>query len=156
VLTEFGAPMTTGLNYSGGDQGSSGIASVNGFCDYCHDNQMGSVYWPGLRDGDSYSMFTRVFTVAMSLNNRSGLSVVQYGWPISSEPARISFAASNGLFRISWPADHLGWLLQAQTNSAADGLRTGWGTVLGSGNTNQMIIPINRTNGSVFFRLAHP
>jgi hypothetical protein len=155
VLTEFGAPMTTGLNYEGGDQGNSGIASVNGFCDYCHDNQMGSVYWPGVRDEDSYSMFNRVFTI-VSLNNQSGLNVVQYGWPLSSEPPRIGSAVSNGQFRINWPADHMGWLLQAQTNSPAIGLRTNWVTVPGSANTNQVVIPINRSNGSVFFRLAHP
>jgi hypothetical protein len=156
VLTEFGAPMTTGLNYQGGDQGSSGIASVNGFCDYCHDNQMGSVYWPGLRDGDSYSMFTRFFTVLLSLNNQSGLRVVQYGWPVSSEPARIGFTVKNGQFRINWPADHMGWILEAQTNSLAVGIRTNWAAVPGSGNTNLVMIPIDRTNGSVFFRLAHP
>jgi hypothetical protein len=156
VLTEFGAPMTTGLNYEGGDQGNSGIASVNGFCDYCHDDQMGSVYWPGLRDGDSFSMFTRVLTVVLSLNNRSGMNVVQYGWPISSAPPTIGFAATNGQFRINWPADHMGWLLQAQTNSPANGLRTNWVTVPGSSNTNQVMIPINRSSGSVFFRLAHP
>jgi hypothetical protein len=156
VLTEFGAPMTTGLNYANGDQGNSGIASVNGFCDYCHDNQMGSVYWPGLRDGDSYSMFTRVLTFLLTLNNRSGLSVVQYAWPISSEQARIGFAATNGQYRVNWPADHLGWVLQAQTNSPANGLRSNWSAVQGSGSTNQVMIPINRANGSVFFRLARP
>ena len=157
VLTEFGAPMTTGLNYEGGDQGNYGIASVNGFCDYCHDNQVGSVYWPGLRDGDSYSMFTRIGnTTALSLNNPGGMSVVQYGWPISSAPPTIGFAVSNGQFQINWPADHMGWLLQAQTNSPANGLGPGWVTVPGSGNTNEVVIPINRSNSSVFFRLAHP
>jgi hypothetical protein len=157
VLTEFGAQMTTGLNYEGGDQGNSGIASVNGFCDYCHDNQMGSVYWPGLRDGDTYSMFTRVAGLSLVLlNNQSGMSVVQYGWPISSEPSKVGLVLSNGQFRVNWPADHMGWLLQAQTNSPANGLGANWATIPGSGDTNQVVIPINKSNGSVFFRLAHP
>lgn len=80
VLTEFGAEMTTGLNYQGGDQGSNSIASVIGFCDYCHDHTMGSIYWPGERIGDTYSMYTLNGTTSMSLNNASGLQLVQYGW----------------------------------------------------------------------------
>lgn len=80
VLTEFGAEMTTGLNYQGGDQSSNSISSVIGFCDYCHSNTMGSVYWPGLRDGDTYSMYTRNGTTSLTLNNQSGLTLVQYGW----------------------------------------------------------------------------
>jgi hypothetical protein len=101
-------------------------------------------------------MFTRVITILLTLNNQSGLSVVQYGWPISSEPPKIASAVSNGQFRINWPADHMGWLLQAQTNSPGTGLRANWGTVPGSGNTNEVMIPINRSNGSVFFRLTRP
>ena len=148
--------MTTGLNYEGGDQGSSGIASVNGFCDYCHDHQMGSVYWPGLRNGDSYSMFTLVVNVLLSLNNQSGMNVVHYGWPISSSPPRIAVAVTNGQFRVNWPADNVGWLLQAQTNSRANGLGPIWVAVPGTSNKNQVMIPMNAANGSVFFRMAHP
>jgi len=59
VLTEFGASMTYGWNYAGGSQNNNEIASIIGFSDFCRSNQMGAVYWPGLRDGDSYSLFTR-------------------------------------------------------------------------------------------------
>ncbi|HEX3731287.1 MAG TPA: RICIN domain-containing protein [Opitutaceae bacterium] len=84
VLTEFGAEMTTGLNYQGGSQGSNSIASVIGFCDFCHDNSMGSVYWPGERIGDTYSMYTLNGTSSMTLNNSGGLELVQYGWGASA------------------------------------------------------------------------
>jgi hypothetical protein len=81
VLTEFGAVMNEGWNYLGPDNGNNGVASLNGFCDYCHDNIMGSLYWPGLRDGDWYSMFIRNnSTTSLSLTNPSGMSLVQYGW----------------------------------------------------------------------------
>lgn len=80
VLTEFGAPMTRGWDYAGSDLGNNGIASINGFCDYCHDADMGSIYWPGLRDGDSYSMFALGRGAALELNSPTGLDVVQYGW----------------------------------------------------------------------------
>jgi len=43
--------------------------------------------------------------------------------------------------------------LQAQTNSAGQGLGTNWVDVLGSTLTNQMIIPMDGNNGSVFYLL---
>jgi len=81
VLTEFGASMTSGWNYAGGSQSNNGIASMIGFSDYCRSNQTGAVYWPGLRDGDSYSMFARnTNNTALSLNSPSGLTLVKYAW----------------------------------------------------------------------------
>ncbi|MDR3692374.1 MAG: RICIN domain-containing protein [Fimbriimonas sp.] len=81
VLTEFGADMREGWNYLGGDQGNNAIASVNGLCSYCHDHSMGSVYWPGLRTGDWYSMFQlNGAHTALILQSSSGLAVVQHGW----------------------------------------------------------------------------
>jgi hypothetical protein len=46
---------------------------------------MGSVYWPGLRDGDWYSMTVRSGTgagIELSLVNPSGLARLQYAWGI--------------------------------------------------------------------------
>jgi hypothetical protein len=81
VLTEYGASMTYGWNYAGGSQNNNEIASIIGFSDYCRSNQIGAVYWPGLRDGDSYSMFTRnTNNLALSLNSPGGLDLVKYAW----------------------------------------------------------------------------
>jgi hypothetical protein len=81
VLTEFGASMTDGWNYAGGSQGNNEIASIIGFADFCRSNQMGAVYWPGLRDGDTYSLFTRnPGNSSLSLNSPSGLDLVAYAW----------------------------------------------------------------------------
>ena len=46
--------------------------------------------------------------------------------------------------------------LQIQTNDLSAGLGTNWTVVTGSTATNQIFIPINRTNGSVFLRLVYP
>jgi hypothetical protein len=46
--------------------------------------------------------------------------------------------------------------LQAQTNNLTAGLGTNWVNVTGSDQTNQMTVPLNSTNGSVFFRLVRP
>jgi hypothetical protein len=57
---------------------------------------------------------------------------------------------------LSWPADHTGWRLEMQTNSVLQGLRTNWAAVGGSVATNSVVVPIVRTNGSVFFRMVYP
>ncbi len=70
----------------------------------------------------------------------------------SAVPTNIVMQVSSGQLQLSWPQDHLGWWLQIQTNS----LGTNWTTVPGSTNNNQIFIPINPSNGSVFLRLMYP
>ena len=57
---------------------------------------------------------------------------------------------------LQWPGDHTGWTVQAQTNPPTVGLTTNWATLAGSGLTNQLAMPIDETNGSVFFRMIYP
>jgi len=56
---------------------------------------------------------------------------------------------------LQWPGDHTGWKLLVQTNSLAVGLATGWTKLTGSALTNQFIVPLDKTIGSVFYRLAN-
>jgi hypothetical protein len=64
----------------------------------------------------------------------------------------VSVSVSGGALDLSWPADHVGWRLQAQTN----GLGANWFDVAGSTATNLMTLPFDATAGSVFFRLIYP
>jgi hypothetical protein len=57
---------------------------------------------------------------------------------------------------LSWPTDHTGWTLQAQTNSLGVGLSNNWAVVAGSTGTNAVVMPIDSTKGTVFFRLRYP
>lgn len=75
--------------------------------------------------------------------------------PASLIPIRLQPAASDSQMRLTWPADHLGWRLQSQTNSASIGLGTNWATVAGSTATNQWFLPIN-ASANVFLRLVYP
>ena len=59
-------------------------------------------------------------------------------------------------FVLSWPADHTGWRLQAQTNGLGIGLGTNWSYVPGSTATNSLSLPLDLHNGSAFYRLAYP
>ncbi len=68
---------------------------------------------------------------------------------ISTNPTNLTFGATATNVTLFWPADHLGWQLQAQTNN----LGTNWGTLPGSTTSNQFVIPLGPTNADVFFRL---
>lgn len=75
---------------------------------------------------------------------------------VATNPTNITAVVSAGNLNLSWPADHTGWRLQAQTNSPSAGLSTNWSTVPGSTAVNSMSFPIDQSNGSVFFRLVYP
>jgi len=58
-------------------------AYIRGISQQLHDWKMGSFYWPGLRDGDWYSMTTRSGTgasIVLTVSNQSGLDRMQYSW----------------------------------------------------------------------------
>jgi autotransporter-associated beta strand protein len=78
--------------------------------------------------------------------------------PVSPVSTNVTFGINVGQLQLTWPFDHTGWRLQAQTNSLTGGLGTNWVDVSSNlvMNTNQVIIPMNPTNGSVFFRLVSP
>jgi endoglucanase len=82
VVTEFGIPLTTGKSYTSPANGDKEIAYLQGLTSGFKNLGIASVYWPGLRDGDSYSLFTFNGS-SMTLTNSSGLSRIKYGWNIS-------------------------------------------------------------------------
>lgn len=75
---------------------------------------------------------------------------------VNLSPTNIVFAVTNHQLYLSWPADHVGWQLQAQTDSLSAGIGAHWVNVPGSTATNQFAAPINLNNGSVFYRLTGP
>jgi len=98
------------------------------------------------------------FTTPGSENGYCGYSqIALFGIPVATGPAtnptNIVFQVSGCNLTLSWPADHIGWQLEAQTNSVTQGLGTNWFNVAGSTLTNRMTFPINPANGSVFYRL---
>jgi hypothetical protein len=71
--------MTTGLNY-GNHEGNVSTSYLGALTQVAREQKMGIVYWPGLRDGDSYSMTTRVSERDLEVNSASGLAQLQWGW----------------------------------------------------------------------------
>jgi hypothetical protein len=74
----------------------------------------------------------------------------------STSPTNILFSVAGTNLTLSWPVNHFGWRLRAQTNSLTKGLGTNWATVANSSSTNAVIVPIIRNNGSVFYELIYP
>lgn len=79
ILTEFGASMTNGTNYLGKPGTSFDITYLQGLTSALRHEQVGSVYWPGLRINDPFSLLT-LNGSALTTNNNSGLQRVQFGW----------------------------------------------------------------------------
>lgn len=75
---------------------------------------------------------------------------------VNQNPTNIISSVTGNELTLSWPADHAGWELQAQTNSLVTGLGANWVAVPGSTATDQMVIPISPTSGCVFYRLVYP
>jgi fibronectin-binding autotransporter adhesin len=75
---------------------------------------------------------------------------------VNTTPTNITTVVAGNQMTLSWPADRIGWRLQAQTNSLALGLGATWFNVAGSQLTNQVIVPINPANPTVFYRLIYP
>jgi hypothetical protein len=71
--------MTTGTDYltnHNNGQYQSYLAAVT---DTARSNSWGSVYWAGLKTGDSYSVEAHNGT-GLSNNNSSGVTQVRWGW----------------------------------------------------------------------------
>jgi uncharacterized protein with beta-barrel porin domain len=121
---------------------------------------------PALAVGDRFQLFSKPVANGGSLTispapgdglfwqNRLAVdgSVVVVNTLVASNPTNIVSSVSGGQLNLSWPADHIGWHLQTQTN----GLGTNWVDVPGATLTNGFTVPINPANRSVFFRLVLP
>jgi hypothetical protein len=77
-------------------------------------------------------------------------------YQVAQYPTNILYTRGNGSFTLSWPADHTGWRLQANTNHILTGFDTNWFDVPGSKATNSMILPIDPYDSSMFYRLIYP
>jgi len=75
---------------------------------------------------------------------------------VALNPTNITSVLSGNVLTLSWPADHLGWRLQVQTNSLGAGLGTNWVTLPGTESVTSTNLPINPANRAVFYRLIYP
>jgi autotransporter-associated beta strand protein len=125
-----------------------------------------------LQAGDTFQLFSGpgagVFlSVTLPTNDASGatytweddtlttgsIKVLTVTGGVATNPTNITTSVSGTNLTLTWPVDHTGWLLQAQTNSLTG---PNWFTIPASSGTNQFSIPIDPANKSMFFRLLLP
>jgi hypothetical protein len=89
--------------------------------------------------------------------NSSAASDSSISGPVSvtapSPAGLLTVTLNQNTLKLDWPADHIGWLLQTQTNP---GINSQWFPIPGSSATNHLDLTLDRANTSVFFRLVAP
>jgi hypothetical protein len=90
ILTEFGAPMDTGLNYGNPNSTDNFVRHIRAVTDSMRERNMGATYWPGLggkitagQNHDWYSMFAlhgSGTNYTLSIRNNSGRDRILHGW----------------------------------------------------------------------------
>jgi hypothetical protein len=83
VADEFGAPMTTGLNYNVPTPTDNSVNFIQADTDTFRKLGMGSVYWPGLRTDDTYSIQKLIGDAArpwLVTTNQSGADRLAWAW----------------------------------------------------------------------------
>ena len=148
---------------------SNDVINVAGTNNYAGTLQLANSGITALTNGAAFKLFnngnyTGTFAtisgspgagLAWSFNPANGIATVTA--TVATNPTNILFSVSGGQLTLSWPSDHLTWVLQSQTNALSVGLSNNWVDVANSGSSTQAVININ-TNGqkAVFFRLRSP
>jgi hypothetical protein len=100
VVTEFGVPMNTGVDYNGPKDGTNDISYLYAITDTVRSMGIGSVLWVGVKQttqtsgpGPCENASCAITTLngsgtaySLTLNNQSGLDRLQWGWGIGTNP----------------------------------------------------------------------
>lgn len=150
---------------------TSDVLAVGGVLQLGGTLQLASISG-ALKSGDSFTLFTAGGgfvgnfssispatpgpNLVWDTNTLATTGVLNVVFTGNTSPTNIvsSFDGSN--LTLSWPADHIGWRLQVQTNSLSAGLGSNWVDVPNSGATNLIAMPVSPDNGSVFYRMVYP
>ncbi|MEY4916096.1 MAG: hypothetical protein RL616_9 [Verrucomicrobiota bacterium] len=95
-----------------------------------------------------------VFTNKLAIDGT--IVVVAGASAVNLTPTNMVAVVNGNNLEMSWPADHTGWVLQAQTNTLSTGLNGNWVTILGTDTNNHYTNTIRAGNGTVFYRMFHP
>ena len=99
-------------------------------------------------------------TLVVRVTAQDGVTAKDYTVNALLQPSptipTLTNSLSGATLSLNWPATHIGYQLQTQTNSTSTGLGSTWFTVPGSTTTNGAAFTINPANPTVFFRLLYP
>ncbi len=131
---------------------------------------------PALHVGDSFKLFSAptlagafvttnlpatdannmLYTWSNNLSGAGTITVLTAVPAVNTSPTNMTYTVSASTVTLSWPADHIGWRLLAQTNAPGVGLTTNWFNVAGASSTNVVAFPIAPNGGTAFFRMVYP
>ena len=97
-----------------------------------------------------------VYNSTTSPSSITGPGSLQVAVPVATNPTNLTATVSGGNLVLSWPADHLGWHLQVQTNSLTTGLGANWVDVPNTDSVNAVTNAVNAANAAVFYRITYP
>ena len=97
-----------------------------------------------------------VYNAASSSPYLTGSGSLQVVAPvtIATNPTNITFSVIGNELNLSWPADHLGWLVQSNGVSLA--VPADWYDISNTASGTSYGIPINPARANVFYRLRKP
>ena len=127
---------------------------------------------PALAVGDKFTLFSKPVVNGSTLKVAGGgmnwtnnlavdgsIQALSVAPTTANYPTNITFNLTGSTLTIGWPATHLGWILQSESNSLSVGLTLAsntWFDVTGTASGTNASVTINPNNPTVFFRLRHP
>ena len=119
--------------------------------------------------GDTFALFSAgsyannftttnlpVLAAGLKWNWNPAAGTLAVGPAVNLTPVNITATYAGGNWNLSWPADHLGWRLQVQTNSIGTGLGVTWHDWPNSTGTTSVSVPLDPNAPTVFFRMVYP
>ena len=73
---------------------------------------------------------------------------------VASNPTNIIYSVSGNTLNLSWPADHLGWLLQSNSINLA--ISNDWFDITNTATVTNYSITVDATMTNVFYRMRKP
>jgi autotransporter-associated beta strand protein len=118
--------------------------------DFGGNNQIGALMLNGVSQPNG------TYNAANTSAYIAGTGSLVVGTTIASNPTNITFSVSGNTLSLSWPSDHLGWILQS--NSVGLTATSSWFNYPANGSVDvtNVNITIDHTTPNVFFRMVKP
>ncbi|WP_405884169.1 ricin-type beta-trefoil lectin domain protein [Streptomyces sp. NBC_01136] len=113
VVTEFGDPMTTGVDYNGPKDGTNNISFLYAITDTARSLGIGTVLWTGVKEANQTqgpgpcdnascaitSLNGSGTNLSLTVTNQSGLDRLQWGWGTGTNPGGGSGTGNGNVLR---------------------------------------------------------
>lgn len=150
------APLTNDLLSVSGTLTYGGMLEVSNLGGTLVAGDSFKIFSPAEADGSFAAVNLPMLAPGLAWNFNGSAGTLGVVSVVAIEPTNIVTSITGSDLTIEWPADHIGWRLQVQTNDASVGMGANWVDVAGAVITNSMSLPLDPDNGSVFYRLVYP